>query len=227
MDYVHSRTQPRHIGATNAIHRMKYPVTRFKSLQVALEELEPFIRNGAHLQSGKPFKRFGGLRSREILANWLLCVAVNHNHPDRLTFSGTTDPIGGDGVICDVLTEETWPTEHVMVPSRRGNEATDVGDLILEKICLKCSKGGEAYARGKTLVVFLNAAGGQWLPNRVAKRLPEPMHFEAVWVVGLQQVVDGAYVYAVTRLDLRTGNTPIWIVRIAADFDSWAVEPIQ
>lgn len=206
---------------------MKYIVTRFKSLSVALKELEPFVRNGAHLQSGKPFKRFGGLRSRELLANWLLCVAVNQNHPDRLTFSGTSDPIGGDGVICDLLTEETWPTEHVMVPSLRGKEPLDVNDLILEKISLKCSKGGEAYARGKTLVVFLNVAGGQWLPNRVAKQLPQPMHFAAVWVVGLQRVENGGYVYAVTRLDLRNGHAPIWIIRIAKDFDTWTVEPIQ
>jgi hypothetical protein len=212
---------------TNASHHMKYPVTRFKSLQVALKELDPFVRNGAHLQSGKPFKRLGGLRSRELLANWLLCVAVNHSYPDRLTFCGMTDPIGGDGVICDLLTEETWPTEHVMVPSRRNNGTQDVGDLILEKICLKCSKGGEAYARGKTLVVFLNAAGGQWFPNKVASQLPQPVHFEAVWVVGLQRVEDGSYVYAVTRLDLRNGNAPIWVVRIAADFDTWTVEPIQ
>jgi hypothetical protein len=54
---------------------MKYPAARFKSLAMALKELEPFIRNGEHLQTGKPFEKFGGMRSREILANWLLCVA--------------------------------------------------------------------------------------------------------------------------------------------------------
>lgn len=48
---------------------MKYQITRFKNLKVCLKELEPFIRNGEHLQTGKPFKRFGGLRSRELLAN--------------------------------------------------------------------------------------------------------------------------------------------------------------
>jgi hypothetical protein len=36
---------------------MKYPVTRFKSLAVALREIEPFIRNGVHLKTGKPFER--------------------------------------------------------------------------------------------------------------------------------------------------------------------------
>ena len=42
---------------------MKHQVTRFKSLKVGLKEIEPFIRDGKHLQTGKPFKRFGGLRS--------------------------------------------------------------------------------------------------------------------------------------------------------------------
>jgi hypothetical protein len=206
---------------------MKLKVKKFKSLKIALKELEPFIRNGAHLQSGKAFKRFEGLRSREILANWLLCVAVNHIYPDRLTFSATTDPIGGDGIICDNETGETWPTEHVMVPSLPRDGTRDAEELILDAINLKIGKGGEAYARGKTLVVFVNAGAGEWFPNKVAKRLPEPFHFEAAWVVGLQGIVAGEYVYAVTRLDLRRGNAPTWLVRIAADFASWSVTPHQ
>ena len=78
---------------------MKHPVRRFKSLTVALKELEPFIRDGKHLETGKPFKRFGGLRSRELLANWLLCAVFNFDcaAPERLTF--TTDPLGGDGIL--------------------------------------------------------------------------------------------------------------------------------
>jgi hypothetical protein len=56
---------------------MKYPVKRFKDPAVALKELEPFVRNGEHLQTGKPFDNFGGMRSREILANWLVCVSAN------------------------------------------------------------------------------------------------------------------------------------------------------
>jgi hypothetical protein len=92
---------------------MKYPVRQFKSLEAALKELEPFIRNGAHLLRGKPFKNFGDMRSREALANWLLCVVVNVVNGGKLTFC--TDPVGGDGIIRDTATDETWPTEHVMV----------------------------------------------------------------------------------------------------------------
>ncbi|MGA8611692.1 MAG: hypothetical protein WB760_08220, partial [Xanthobacteraceae bacterium] len=89
---------------------MKHRVTRFKSLAVALKELEPYIRNGEHLQTGKPFKRFGAMRSREALANWLMCAAANHVSggaglpspaiPRAATASFTTPVTGG-----------TWRTE--------------------------------------------------------------------------------------------------------------------
>ena len=174
----------------------------------------------------KPFKRFGGLRSRELLANWLLCVVGNFlSQADRLTF--TSDPLGGDGIICDSVTERTWPMEHVLVPTARGGEVVDVEALILKAIGLKQSKGDAAYASGKTLVVFLNAAGGTWFPNKVAKRLPKTLHFEAVYVVGLQGVETGEYIYGATHLDLSGGNAPTWRVRIGNDFEAWEVEPIQ
>ena len=53
------------------------------------------------------------------------------------------------------------------------------------------------------------------------------MHFEAVWVVGLNGPVVEEYVYGVTRLDLSRGNAPTWLVRIAKDFDGWSVEPFN
>jgi hypothetical protein len=48
---------------------MKLEITQFRSLAVALKELERFVRNGQHLQTGKPFDKCGGIRSREVLAN--------------------------------------------------------------------------------------------------------------------------------------------------------------
>lgn len=193
---------------------------------MALKELEPFIRDGEHLRIGRPFKRFGGLRSRELLANWLLCVAVNSvSNEERLTFS--SDPLGGDGIIRDSTTEETWPTEHVVVPPTRDGKAADIETLILKAIELKRNKGGAAYATRKTLIVFLLAVSDRWSPNSVAKQLPEPLHFDAVWVVGLHDVNEDQYSYAVTRLDLSQGNAPIWVVHIVKDFDAWTVEPLQ
>jgi hypothetical protein len=206
---------------------MKYPTTRFKNLQVALKELEPFVRDGRQIQTGKPLKRFGGLRPRELIANWLLCVAFNEDceSPDRLTF--TTDPLGGDGILYDTESEATFPTEHVLVPEQRSGKTENVEALILKAINNKRKKGQAAYASGKTLIVFLNAGGGPWLPNRVTKQLPDPLQFAIVWVVGLQHIEASEYVYSVTQLDMSDGNAPTWLIRIASDFNSWAAERIQ
>lgn len=204
---------------------MKYRVTRFKSLTVALKEIEPFIRNAKHLQVGKPLEKFGGMRPREILANWLICVVVNSVTAANLIFG--SDPTGSDGIICDAATGETWATEHVMVPALRAGQTGDAQALILRAIQQKRRKGGAAYAAGKTLIVFLDAAAGLWFPNKVARHLPQPLYFATVWVICLQAVEAGEYVYAVTNLDVTDGNAPTLLVRIRKDFDAWEVGPIQ
>jgi hypothetical protein len=204
---------------------MKYPVTRFKNLTLALKELEPFIRNGDHLQTGKTFAQFGGMRSREILANWLVCVSVNSECEGNLNFS--SDPTGGDGIIHDDTSGESWLTEHVMVPRLRVGQKGNTGKLILEAVEKKRNKGGEAYAAGKTLIVFLNSGAGQWFPNKVKEQLPSPLYFSTVWVVGLQGVEAEEYVYGVANLDVSEGNAPTMSVRIMKDFDCWEVERLQ
>jgi hypothetical protein len=204
---------------------MKYSVTRFKTLAIALKELEPFIGNGKHLQIGKAFKQFGGMRSREMLANWLVCVVTNWADGRQLTFS--SDPTGGDGIIEDTATGETWLTEHVFVPHLPAGQTGDAEALILRKIEDKRRKGGAAYAAGKTLIVFLNAGAGIWYANRIARQLPEPLLFAAVWVVALQVVDAGEYVYAVTNLDVSDGDAPAFLVRISKEFDAWEISRAQ
>lgn len=201
-------------------------VKRFKNLTIGLKELEPFILSGEHLQTGRGFKSFGDARSRELLGNWLLCVAVNSfTAPERLILC--SDPTGGDGIIYDTETKETLLTEHVMVPTIPGAVAAqDTEQEILDMIGHKHQRGQE-YAAGKTLVVFLNRKGPPWKPNVVARKLPAPLLFAAVWVVGLQVVQNDEYFYNVTRLDLRQGNAPAWRVHIAQDFLSWNVEVVQ
>ncbi|WP_036015875.1 hypothetical protein [Bradyrhizobium yuanmingense] len=205
---------------------MKYPARRFKSLAVALKEIEPFVRDGQHLETGKPFKQLEGMRSREVLANLMVCLAYNFATGEKLSFC--SDPIGGDGIIYDESSKETWQTEHVMVASFGSNEADDSEKAILEQILEKNTKGGAEYARGKTLIVFLNSKGQKWYPNRVARQLPDPLHFDTVWVVGLQKFDDGEYIYAVTNLDLEQGrDAPAFHVRVKADFESWEVTRFQ
>jgi hypothetical protein len=204
---------------------MKYPTRRFKSLKMALKELEPSIRNGRYLLTGRGFKQFGGMRPREMLANWLVCAAYSFDQQVPLTFC--SDPIDGDGIFLNTKTGETWPSEHVMVPPPRTNEGDDIETRILKAIDRKRNKGQKAYARGKTLVVFLEGANGAWFPNKIAKRLPKALYFGVVWVVGLQRLQAGEYEYGVASLDLSHGNAPTWTIRIAKGFDSWSVQQVQ
>lgn len=204
---------------------MRHPVRWFNSAKVALKELEPFVRNGRHLQTGKPFRSMEGMRSREALANWLLCAVLNvGTQTERFYFS--SDPTGGDGLIVDDQTGDAKPTEHVLVLRARDDETDHAETLILRQIGLKHTKG-EAYASGKVLVVFLNAQGGAWHPNRVAKALPEQLYFLEVWVVGLQRAGPDGYVYGVTLLSLDEGLAPTWLLRIKGDFSEWQVQQVQ
>ncbi len=203
---------------------MKYDVTQFKSLEIALKELERFVRDGDHLRSGRRFKSFNYALSRELLANWLICAVANFGEPDRITF--VTDPSGGgDGVIWDRETTIGWPTEHVFAHAGAPDATTSAEALILKRIKAKQARG-KAYAAGKVLVVFVEGLG-LWHPNKVGRSLPDPLDFGAVIVVGLQGVVEGEYVYQVTRVDLRDRLPPSWEVFIAKGFDSWEVRRVM
>lgn len=203
---------------------INYSVRRIASLTAALKELERFVVNGQHLWTGRPIGNFGDMRSRELLANWLLCVAVNAGlGSERLTITSQPSGLEGDGVILDTVTGETVLTEHVLVPRHIGGTGVDVAALILQAIMDKHGRG-TGYGSGRTLVVFREATSEPWLPKHVAERLPAGMAFDAVWVVGLERVEEGHYTYGVTRPDLRRGVPPVWHVRIAQDFNSWTVE---
>ena len=197
----------------------------FTNLTAALKELQPLVVNdGAkHLWNGRPFANFGDVRSRELLANWLMCIAVNSGlGSERLTITSQPSGLDGDGVILDTVTGEVVLTEHVLVPKQHGGPGVDVAALILAAVEHKHAKGA-AYGSGRTLVVFREATGEPWLPKHVAERLPSDLAFDAVWVVGLEKVEDGQYTYWVTRLDLSQGIPPVWYVTIACDFNSWTV----
>jgi hypothetical protein len=122
---------------------VKYPVTRFKSLEVALKEIEPMVRDPRHLQTGKPLEKFGDMRPREMLANWLLCATFEKVENRKLLFY--SDPIGGDGIIRDEATGETWQTEHVYVSQH--STGPDAKALILDATSHK-QRNGAAYCGG-------------------------------------------------------------------------------
>jgi hypothetical protein len=195
-------------------------------MKICLEEMKKFILNGQHLFTGKPFKNFDDMRSREVLANWLICAAQNSvTGSERFTFS--SDPIGGDGIIYDLGEGKPYPTEHVLAPRGPKDNGLSVEDLIIRAIQQKQTKGGAAYASGKTLVVFLEGGDSEWFANRAARLLPQPLLFEAVWVVGLYRSSEADYVYFVTSLDIDDGDAPTQLVHIDLNSISWWVENIQ
>jgi hypothetical protein len=205
---------------------MNHKVKFFKNLTLALQQLAPYIVNGQHIQTGKPFKNFADGRPRELIANWLICAALNSESPSEL-WKFSSDPTGSDGILYDITAEIGYPMEHVLVPMLPTDSAADsLEDAILEKIEHKRSKGA-AYASGKALAVFLFRPGAHWFPNKVAKRLPEPMHFAMVWVVGPQSAEDGQYSYNVSLLKMSFGDAPTWRVHIAKAFDAWTVDRLQ
>jgi hypothetical protein len=54
-----------------------------------------------------------------------------------------------------------------------------------------------------------------------------PLHFTAVWVVGLSQVEAGEHVYNVCQLDVSRGDARAFQVRINKDFTAWKVTRVQ
>ena len=108
------------------------------------------------------------------------------------------------------------------------NDKREIETRVVEAIRQKQDKGDEQYAGGKTLIVFVNAGNAtEWWPNRVARAVPQPILFGAIWLVGLQAVEEGDYLYNVVEIDAENGVSHVWQVRIAASFDEWSVSHVQ
>lgn len=203
----------------------KEKVGKYMNLIEALRVLKPYIQKGRPLQTGRGIPELGGMLPREMLSNWLLCVAVNSvTSPERLGFVSVPAGTVGDGIIRDHVGGGDVLTEHVMVPELEKNTGRAAEELILEAVNHKVMRGPE-YAAGKTLVVLLFQGTEIWYPNRVSRLLPIPILFDAVWVTGLQGVLNRKYLYNVTRLE--QPHSPVWRVHINENFDGWSVEHVQ
>src|SRR6185437_10173802 len=206
---------------------VKHRITRFKSMSAALRQLEPFLRiDGARLlRTGRPARNFGRMLPREMLGNWLVCAAVNFDRPGEPLYF-TSDPNGGDGLLYDEKNKTIQPTEHVYVrPARAGD--TRSGDEFIRDAVADKARLGPPYARGKILVVLLEATL-PWQPTNAARMLPAHA-FEGVFVTGLEGYAEGEYTFAVAWLTRQEGHTqaPVFRVRIDKGFDRWDVTRAQ
>jgi hypothetical protein len=199
---------------------VKYKITAVRDLTSILKDLEPHIRDPRQLRVGRNFKRMA-MRPRELLGNWLFCVVLGKATGRNWTLS--EDPTGGDGAMLDRDAGTGFLTEHVFIPPPVEGNAKSVEEQVIEAVVAKAAKGRE-YARGKTLVVFSEAVG-KWFPNRAGKAIEGVHQFDAAWALGLEGVVDGRYIYWVTRLD--PVHSPAWRIRVAEEFDGWIVEEVQ
>jgi hypothetical protein len=213
---------------------MRYKVRKLRNLRLGLKEAEPAFRNvlvngRPILESGRPYRNFGRMLPRELAANWLIAAVLDHcTRSDR--FHIMSDPADGDGLIFDTITKEALWTEHVMVIDRAPDHGPDDPQAKILKCVSEKNDRGSAYGRARNLIIFLYRSGnpGPWWPNRLARLLPQPLHFDTVWLVGFQHFERADRIYAVTCLDVsQGGHAPIWLVRIDSNFDRRAICDVQ
>ena len=123
---------------------MRHKVTTIRDLKSVLNDIVPSIKDPRYLYSDREVRNFR-LRPREILANWLICSVKNHEvGPDTWTFS--TDPPGGDGLIVKRSTRIGWPTEHIFIPTLKSSQNESVEDLMIKAVEHKHQNGEASLA---------------------------------------------------------------------------------
>jgi hypothetical protein len=153
-------------------------------MEAALRSIRAYLSGDlAQLRIGKPMDNFGGMRPRELLANWLVCAATYAARPDA-PLEVRTDPFGGDGVLYDQKNKVPYRTEHVFVPPAVAGESRSIEELLGNAVAQK-QANGLAYASRKTLILLLAAYPHPtpWDPTKAARMLP-PHDFAGVWVAG-------------------------------------------
>jgi len=152
-------------------------------LKSALSDMSVWIKNQAYILSGE--KGNTGLLRREILANWLLAVILNHCSNSQ-NWVPCGDPAGNqdsaDGVLYNLKTHEFFVMEHVIALNRHSDEVTSDARFI-QAVDHKIKKGPQ-YALGKELVVLCENIGDIY-PNRLAAALRNKHSFSNIWAIGL------------------------------------------
>jgi hypothetical protein len=200
---------------------MKKDCLQVKHLDIVLKDLEPFIKNVQPLITGRDFSNFS-LRPREFLGNWLICAVANFNGHNT---SFQEDPENSDGIIFRRHDKFWIRTEHVAAMKIDGINVVNNGDdFILKKMQSKFNKG-DAYAKNKMLVVFVEGVG-QYHPGKIVRLIKDKHGFTEVWLWGLEKEDGMEYHYNVIPLSMHPLKPYVYKVIIQADFNRWRVEQI-
>lgn len=170
-----------------------------KDLQTALRESAPFIEKG----NGTP----------ELFAVWMLAAVAGFDAQDNGRIR--LDPEA-------ILDGRNRALEHLHVLPDGTSSAED---RIVQEIRSRIASKTDDDAH--ELVVFIEGLGTDWFATRVAERLPNPVRFDAIWVITQQKSRAGEHVYGVSQLDLSAGHCPVWFITIGRKFDRWTVRQIN
>ena len=197
-------------------------INTIKDFNIALKDLEPYVKNPDFLIKGREFKNFS-LRPREAWANWLLCTILRKLHGNHLTFA--EDP-NGDGFIVDTKTGEIIPTEHVSALENPLNPLPKGEDRVINAINAKISRG-KAYADGKWLVVFFDGAG-EFYRNKIRESIKGRHNFGAIYCIGLLTSDENGYSYSVTEFrESYVDKSITFKIEININFTDWKISQIM
>lgn len=181
--------------------------------------IKPILETPGSLKSARELKNIG-LRPRELVGLFLICVVGRHISKQDWTIS--SDPDRGDGVIIcnDKRREgEGFAVEQVYIPSFSTESLTEAA---ISAISEKSSKGKE-YGKKRHLVVFCDKHD-RLDYTKIKENIASNDIFTSYWIVGKYSQKD--FVYLVITLKATSDPPRAYAVRISRDFRSWGVEEL-
>lgn len=196
---------------------------QIKNLNIAMKDLEPYVKNPKFLTQGVRLQNFNML-VREAWANILLCTVLRKITGHDYTFQ---EEMNGDGIIFNNTDSTSFGVEHVCAMDYPAGRKLPQGDArIIWAIDHKIARGAD-YAKDKALVVFFDGAG-MFTRQNIRENICGRHGFKAVFIIGLLEVVDSKYSYLVTEFRDSFGDKSLsHRVEIDKDFKGWAITQIM
>lgn len=198
-------------------------IKQIANLNIAIKDLEPYVKNPKFITQGIRLTNFNML-VREAWANILLCIVLREITGHEYTFQ---EEENGDGIIFNKTNSTGFRVEHVCAMDYPAGRKLPQGDArIIWAIDHKIKRGPE-YAKGKSLVVFFDGAG-MFIRKNIRESIYQRHGFKVVFIIGLLQVVDSKYSYLVTEFrDSYGEKSRSHRVDIDENFNNWTITKIM